>query len=222
MPKRSASLYPEELYVLMWLYGQSGIAEWEKAPADLLPRATRCLHAKIAENEREVEQTLNVAFNEQNASSMSFIPMPAHSKNPKLEQSFFVPLCKIDGQGQRIISFELFVLVRNEDCLAYRFEPAHQSPSRHNYSHVQMCRQVLGGRIGTEAPDWIPDSYPAHPLYSSEPLSMFLSMMTAVHGYDGGILTVLNELFTQAGRPRDAQTYLDKLREMLISRDVDH
>lgn len=206
----------KELSDLLWLYARRGIADWQQAPSVLRKRATECLGWEIADNEAEAVRTLNTIYNGTNAKQLRFIPMPRHPRKPGFERSFFIPVCKSNGT-RLSVGFELFLLVNASrmNCLAYRFEPAHDLPSVHNYGHVQLSRALLHREIAARTLNWIPDSYPAHPLYTSDPLRMFLSMATAVHGYNKGVLDVIQRAFLEASRARDVAFYTDELRKML-------
>jgi hypothetical protein len=61
----------------------------------------------------------------------------------------------------------------------------------------------------TGIPQWLPNHYPAFPIRSSEPLPMFLSMATSVHGYETGMKTILPQLFPN--EPSTAKQYLIEL-----------
>jgi hypothetical protein len=64
-----------------------------------------------------------------------------------------------------------------------------------------------------DLPTWVPTSYPAFPLRSSDPIEMFLSMTTSVHGYEGGIIEILQEAL--ARRPGLLRKYLERLASHL-------
>lgn len=214
-------IYKPELFDLMRRYALRGVAAWENADPELVKRASQCLGNKIANNVWLAQRTLNTSFNEQNVPALTFIPMPLDSPKPGFEWSFFLPLSKFDGGKHPRISFELLVLVRETHCLAYRFEQTESPSSTHSYSHFQLCRELLGGKILVSTPEWIPDSYPAHPLYSSDPMSMFLSMATAIHGYPDGMHEVLRRLFTN-GNVQKVKDYGEMLTGMLVKRDSNH
>jgi len=63
-------------------------------------------------------------------------------------------------------------------------------------------------------PQWVPDSYPAFPIRSSEPLRMFLSMATSIHGYERGMIPLLQDVFEN--RPTQAAGYLEVLKETIM------
>jgi hypothetical protein len=199
---------------LMQLYAQEGISQWKTAPNNLKFRAQACLGTAIAENETEAFVTLATIYNGQNATRLRFIPMP---KKPKhgIERSFFIPVREYRPSGELIVGFELFLLVSGMNCLAYRFEPAHRMPTVHNYNHVQMSQQLLRKTIPTAVPTWLPDKYPAFPLSTTNPLRVFLAMITAMHGYAGGVVAVLQDIFLKAGRAPETAAYLSELQAML-------
>ena len=140
-----------------------------------------------------------------------------------IEFCFFMPRTINDCYNHEQVAFDLFLLVKGENNLALRFEPADEVGYSHSYAHVQLCRKVGKGSsefIPKGVPNWVPDSYPAFPLPSSEPLKLFLSMATALHGRSGGIDKVLREIFQKAGRPSKASAYLQVLDEMLDNSSV--
>jgi hypothetical protein len=203
-----------DLLDLMRLYAREGIADWNAAPFGVRQRARECLGAAIAENDTEAFVTIGTIYNGANANRLRFIPMP---KRPKrgIERCFFIPVQEIKDGGEIAVGFELFLLVKEKKCLAYRFEPAHRLPSVHNYDHVQMSHQMLRQTIPTAVPDWLPIKYPAFPLSTTSSLRVFLAMITAIHGYAGGVVSVLQDIFQKAGRVSEAVLYLDELKKML-------
>jgi hypothetical protein len=199
---------------LMRLYAHEGIAQWNGVPYGLKRRARECLGTAIAENETEADVTLGTIYNRTNANRLRFIPMPKRPKHG-IERCFFIPVREITDRGVVTMGFELFLLVKEKVCLAYRFEPAHRLPSVHNYVHVQMSHEMLRRSIPTAVPNWLPIKYPAFPLSTTNSLRVFLAMITAIHGYSGGVVTVLQDIFQKAGRARETILYLDELKQML-------
>src|SRR5712664_3799451 len=207
-------MIPPLLQDIMWLYAQRGIADWQNAPSALRRRAEKCLGSEIADNDTEAAVTLETIHNGLNADRLRFIPMPQHPKHPGIERSFLLPVSEV-RDGKPTVAFELFLLVAGTNCLAYRFEPAHAAPSSHDYGHVQNSRTVLRKTILASTLSWMPDRYPANPLCTSDPLRMFLSIATAMHGYTNGVLRVIQDVYTAASRPRDAAVYVQELKKML-------
>ena len=202
---------------LMRLYARQGIADWNdksKTPYGVQKRARECLGAAIAENETEAFVTIATIYNNHNANRLRFIPMPKRPKHG-IERAFFIPVNRVDNEGHIKTTFELFLLVKEKRCLAYRYEIAHSAPSVHDYDHVQMSHEMLRQTIPTAVPNWLPIRYPAFPLSTSGSLRMFLAMATAIHGYSGGLLWVLQEIFQKAGRSAEAALYVSELRKML-------
>lgn len=202
---------------LMHLYAKHGIADWKNASADLRQRAQYCLgNAAIADDDKQASDTINTIYNNSNAAQLKFIPMP----KPKggIERCFFLPVREIGGDGKETAAFELFLLVSKRNCLAFRFEPAHKAPSPHDYGHVQMSRKMLRKIIVPQGvPTWLPDSYPAFPISTSNSVRIFLAMATAVHGYSRGLDLLLQEIFQGASRANDAAVYLGELRGLLLN-----
>lgn len=198
----------------MRLYARRGVADWNAAPQELRGRALRCLGAAIAENETEANVAIYTKYDPTRIGQMRFIPMPKHPKKG-IERCFFLPLREVQSGGKETVAFELFVLVARMDCLAFRLEPAHKPPSVHNYGHVQLSRKMLRRTIEVKGiPEWLPDSYPAFPILTSEPLRAFLCMVTAVHGYEDGCTAVLRDIF--ASRPGELALYLSELKKILV------
>jgi hypothetical protein len=204
-----------DLVDLLRLYARQGIADWRNAPAELRQRALACLGSGIADNDTEALVTISTIYNHTNAKRLRFIPMPKHPRSG-IERCFFLPIRERSGV-QESTSFDLFLLVAQRNCLAFRFEPAHRPSSAHAYGHVQICRSMLRKTIEVKGiPAWFPVTYPAFSISTSDPLRMFLSMTTAVHGYFGGVVKVLQEIFQKENRAGDAVLYLDVLRTLLL------
>jgi hypothetical protein len=201
---------------LMLLYARRGVADWidwKKTQSELRKRAGECLGTKIAENDAEAAVTLNTVYNGRNKDRLRFIPMPKHRKGG-IERCFFLPIREVRN-GKEKWAFDLFLLVGAKNCLAFRFEQAHPAPSTHDFGHIQMSRKMLRKEIIPKTLPWIPDSYPAFPIPTSDPLRMFLCVATAVHGYGGGVMTVLQEIFQSASRLGELGLYVDELKQVL-------
>jgi len=78
-----------------------------------------------------------------------------------------------------------------------------------------MNRQMLRKSIATVIPQWLPVKYPAFPVSSSTSLHVFLAMLTAVHGYSDGLVTVLRDIFRKASRAGETALYLNELKKIL-------
>ena len=192
----------DSLSVLMKEYALQGLRDWQGADPKLRNRAKTCLGNKIVGEEDEFNYEIFKTSHDK------FFPMPKGMNEKELKYCFF----RTNGKK----SFELFILVKESTSLAFRFEPADAPEWRHNYAHVQFCRKMEGKQIcPAEIPSWIPDSYPAFPLPSSDPLKLFLSMLTSVHGRSDGIEKIFREIFQKASQTGKIKTYLDILNGML-------
>lgn len=206
---------------LMELYAKKGVRHWlgKETSQALRTRAEGRLGGptQIANDEVTAVNTIGTFYDGTNASQLSLIPMPKCGKG--IERCFFLPVRRKTPVGTEEMSFELLLLVQGKKCLAFRFEPAHSVQGRHGYGHVQMSRKMLKGNIAlNEVLGWLPDSYPAFPISTSNPLKLFFAMITAVHGYEspGGLRELLIETFQEANRMPELPAYLAELRETLI------
>ena len=187
---------------LMKEYALHGMRQWRDVDLDLRSLANRCLGNRVIDSEHELRYQIG------RPSHDKFFPMPRGSYQSDLKYCFF--------RTENRKSFLLCALVNDNNSLILRFEPADEPGFNHNYAHVQFCREDKGvGITPLGTPDWIPDSYPAFPLPSSEPLKLFLSMVTAVHGRSNGIQNIFLEIFQEAGRIGKYREYINLLNEML-------
>ena len=138
------------------------------------------------------------------------IPMPTDRE--RTGSFFFLP--RQVQPFPTLLSFELLLVLSNGCCIAFRFEPSH-ARGRHRYSHVQLCQKLRG--LSSSIPGlgvWIPDSYPAFVTPANDSLGMFLSMATAVHGFeDGGLQDLIPDLFPD--RPLCTKEYMEELRKLI-------
>lgn len=201
-----------DLLELMKAYALRGYQDWnDNTPDPIRRRAMNCLNFKIVENEWQTREQVRTLHGTENR---KFMPAPKH-RHAGIEQCFFMPR-SIGNDHDLKLAFDLFLLVNQAKNLAFRLEPADQPGHSHNYAHVQFCRKMMGGDLYLcGIPSWIPDSYPAFPLPSSNPLKLFLAMLTAVHGRSGGIERMLQDIFQRLGQPKNAVKYIKLLDEML-------
>lgn len=186
------------------LYAQRGISEWRAdAPRHVKRAAENCLGAGIAEKNEEMWQVVH-------GNVKHFVPMP---KVKKIDWCFFLP--RLPSDPSIIWSFDV-VLLRQNNTLGMRFEPSHGFGGAHGYSHVQFCRELDKKTIPLSGvPQWLPISYPAIPIPAKDSLEMFLSVGVAMHGYRGGMASLLQEIFQADNRAREAIPYLKALRNLL-------
>lgn len=202
----------EEVAELMLRYSRRGLEDWRTSADELLKRRAweRLSAAGIAEDEAEAE-----AIIEDSSRGTMFIPMPNSHGGRGFQRSFFRP----GMRSGRLRALMLFILVERSrgDCIAFRFECAERPGTRHEYTHVQLTRDlhVAGRPIGLDGiPDWLPDSYPAFPIPARDSLELFLAMATAVHGFPQGIDALIAELY-QGGRIDRGEQHRERLRSML-------
>lgn len=199
-----------DLTDLMKLYARRGIQDWNASRPQVRQQASAVLKNKIATNEWEAFRTINANLKGGADERCMFIPMPTVNHGG-IQSCFFIPI-RVPGNGGT--AFDLLLLVDDENGLGFRFEPADPPTMSHSYGHVQMNRMMFRRSIEVASiPRWLPDSYPAFPIRSSDPLHLFLMMATSVHGYGDGMIRVLKEVFVN--RPIDTARYLETLKECL-------
>jgi hypothetical protein len=210
---------PLDFEDLMRLYARQGIADWrdiKSTPHELQTRARDCLGWGIAQDETQAFVTIGTTYDGTNSDRLRFIPMPKRPSRPGIDRCFFLPIRTREHNYEEAVRFELFLLVTGRNCLAFRIEPPHRLSSAHSYVHAQLSRTMLGTSHEVKGiPDWLPDKYPAFPILASKPLSVFLCMATAVHGYDTGLVPVLQDVFQKASRASEVASYVDLLKKML-------
>jgi hypothetical protein len=212
MPTRNDSAVMPDVGALMLSYARIGLTDWNTTDRGLKDRARKCLGHYLAEDEGLVGTTLGARGLDR--SKLRFIPMPTRNVKRDVERCFFVPIRQF-SEGRLSLTLELFLLVRGEDCLGLRLEPANAAGESHDYAHVQMSRSLLGDALIVPTPGWIPESYPAFPSASSEPLDMVLFMMTAIHGHSSGVVSLLVDIFQAESRPLDGKRCIARLRALL-------
>lgn len=194
---------------LMKAYARRGIEDWKSVKAPTKAKTLSLLgNHRLAQNPQESDNAIPQAIRSQNARIL-FFPMPNKNHGKHIEQCLF-SLRRIDDSRT---SFDLLLLCHDGQWLGFRFEPPDDIGS-HGYSHVQMCRKIKAHGAGDDdvegLVDWVPDHYPAFPVRASDPLQMFLSLVTSVHGFPGGVDEVLRELMP---RP-EVKRYFDSLQEI--------
>jgi hypothetical protein len=197
-------------------YAMRGLRDWSKADPDLKRRASRLLANKIAENAREVREIAQVLFNEIAYDKLRFVPMPSFpaKQNSYFERAFLGPIGYREGNAHKV-SFDLFLMVRDGQCLAFRFEPGHATGQTHDYAHLQLSRKLLRDTLEVVGiPDWLPVSYPAFPVHGTDPVTMFLCVAAAVHGHSLGAIDLLKEIY--AGQPLHEAMYIEQLKTSLV------
>ena len=118
------------------------------------------------------------------------------------------------GASQTALSFDLVVLLQQGSSYAFRFEPrSAYTTTAHGYDHVQLNESLGQRRVALGgAPSQLPTTYPAFPIRSDDPVSRFLAMAVAMHGYPSGVDDVLDRAFK--GQPNKRKTYLNITKSM--------
>jgi hypothetical protein len=196
----------DDVIDLMQAYARRGIRDWREhtlTSGQIQQRARLLLRNQVAQTEPDAMHA--IASIGGTMPRQMFIPMPFRHKG--IERCFFLPF----RAGPNNISFDLLLLCGGRNCLGFRFEPPQRG--KHKYPHIQMNREMHNHLVVEGLPVWVPTGYPAFPLSSSDPVEMFLSMTTSVHGYEGGITDILQDVF--ATKPGQMRRYLKRLRDLL-------
>jgi len=190
----------------MKAYAVRGISDWRHAGEQVRTRAIRLLGNRLAQREEEAKATIESIVS--GMKGTRFIPMP-NRRPDDIEYCFFMPITYDAGTA-----FDLLILCSDNNCLGFRFEPADPRLTTHGYGHIQMNRRMEGGTLAVGGlPEWVPTSYPAFPLRTSEPIKIFLSMVTAIHGYPKFMDDVLQKTIPAAG---NRQVYARMLEAAMV------
>lgn len=193
---------PSDLEELLQRYAGKGLAQWQESTQEEKKISTKHLGLRIAEDGCQIRNTIMSPSN----TNLCFIPMPTINHRG-IRRCFFLPIGSPYGQQMK---FELFLVVNERKCLGFRFESA-DSQGTHNYHHIQLTRRLSLESSGI--PEWLPDSYPAFPISSGNPLDMFLYMATSVHGYKNGITQLIRDIFQE--NPLTGRRIIGRLTERL-------
>jgi hypothetical protein len=200
----------QDLRKLLKTYSLAGIAHWNNEADEATKEIARsALKNKIAEGEYEAGAVIDSKLKRGGDPRALFIPMPMVNHSGILH-CFFLPIPDANK-----VAFDLVLIVDGGRSLGFRFEPPDEGESTHGYGHVQMNKTMFHRTINVDGiPQWVPDSYPAFPQRASQPLELFLSMATSIHGYEKGMKQLLLDLFENDPIPR--KRYLDALESSVI------
>lgn len=197
---------------LLLAYARLGLQHWASESPRIKARA-RTIRVDIATQQAAAENAVTNPFRPlaANGNPMRLIPMPC--KQNRVYAAFFAPW--VGGTGSAGLSFDLVVLSQQGSPFAFRFEPGSQyAVTPHGYDHVQM-NESLGHRqvpmAGVVTP--LPTTYPAFPIPSKDPVTRFLTMVVAMHGYPSGVDKVLQAAFQ--GKARRRKAYWDITKTIL-------
>lgn len=200
----------QDLRKLLKTYSLLGVAHWNDEADDETKEVARAaLPNRIAEGEYEAGAIIDSKLKRGGDPRALFIPMPLVNHSGILH-CFFLPM----PEAERM-AFDLVLIIDADHSLGFRFEPAEEAESTHGYGHVQMNRTMFHRTIRVKGiPQWLPDSYPACPQRASQPLQLFLSMTTSVHGYEKGMKKIIFDLFKN--EPITAKKYLSALEAAVM------
>ena len=192
---------------LMLPYARHGFRDWREEKSEVQSRAKRCLPSKIFENLDQINYHVG------NGHSKDFVPIPKQGYGSEIERSFFLP-----RKDDHNWTFVLFILLKEDKNLAFRFEAANRDGDKHDYAHMQFCRDIWIGRekfnpLGI--PSWIPQSDPAFLLPSSDPLKLFLTMLVSIHGDSKTVKDIIKHALQEESRVTKWKDYADILDKML-------
>lgn len=197
---------------LLLAYARLGLQHWANQSLRVKSRA-RAIRVAIATQQAAAENAVTNPFRplSANGNPMRLIPMPCTQR--RVYAAFFAPW--VGRTGPAGLSFDLVVLSQQGPPFAFRFEPGSQFPaSAHGYDHVQM-EETLGQRqvplAGVVTP--LPTRYPAFPIPSKDPVTRFLVMAVAMHGYPSGVDRVLQAAFQ--GKANRLRTYRQITKRIL-------
>ena len=195
---------------LMLQYALEGLHDWKQnTDEEVRNQARKLLSHRIFSNDGELRSGMAQPRPDK------FFPIPRFGYKSEILFCCFLPRAQQPGVLDRF-SFVLFLMLKNDNSLVFRFEPAEESGYRHNYPHVQLCQNVIGmNPPPMGVPTFIPERDPAFPLPSSNPLKLFLSMATAVHGRSGGVEKLIRTIFAKGSAVSASQKYFKALNEML-------
>lgn len=184
-------------------YAQWGARKWKDKPKKLRERDKRTLDVEIASLAQVDEAVMSPI--RPTRGMLRLIPMPCDARG--VTCSFFVPVLSHNS----CTAFHLVVLA-GDGQLAFRIEPGDVGSGwTHRYDHVQLCKSI-GHRSYRlpNAPEWLPESYPAFPVPGECIISRFLAMIVAMHGFADSLKEVFDEVFKGKFDSRSlSRRYLD-------------
>jgi hypothetical protein len=199
----------QDLRRLLKTYSLLGITDWEKKADDDTKGVARAALSNRIAGKHDVGAIIDAKLKRSGDPRAQFIPMPMVNHSGILH-CFFLPM----PDAERM-AFDLVLIIDADHSLGFRFEPPDRADSTHGYGHVQMNRTMSHQTIEVKGiPEWLPDSYPAFSQRASEPLQLFLSMTTSVHGYEKGMRKIIFDLFIN--EPITAKKYLSALEAAVM------
>ena len=206
---------PMPLRELLLAYARLGLSHWSTESQPVKNKA-RKIGVEIATKLEVATRAVVSPFivNRAGASPMKLIPMPC--KQNKVHAAFFAPwLYSNNGARLDTLSFDLVVLQQHGAAIAFRFEPGLvQSGSAHGYDHVQLSESLARQTVPlSAATSPLPTTYPAFPIRSDDPVTRFLAMAVAMHGFPKGVDKVINDAFKNS--PNERKHYFQKTVDLI-------
>ena len=206
-----------ELTELMQGYAIQGLQDWQRsAGEERRDLASRGLgRNRLAERENDI---LGALRQRRSTNRPKFIPMPqgrnrSHQDNG-CHWPFFAAATWMLGE-QEITAFDLLISYKDDNWLAFRFEPGNPNEKSHNYTHLQLSKKPFNEKVSVKGiPKFISSSYPAFPLPGSDTLSLFFAMVVAVHGYSE-TRSIILRAFRAVGETEKASMYFMELDKLL-------
>lgn len=196
----------KELKELVLPYARWGADRWREQPKEIREQAEETLDVEIASPELVTKTVMSPIGSTQPI--LRLIPMPCDARD--VTCSFFAPVLSHNS----CTSFHLVVLAEKGQ-LAFRIEPGDVGSGwAHRYDHVQLCKSI-GHRSYTlpNAPEWLPESYPAFPVPGESIVSRFLAMIVAMHGFADSLKAVFEMIFPS--RPTLRRKYSEITEDLL-------
>ena len=199
---------------LLLAYARLGLKHWASVSLSVKKRA-RKVRVDIATQPAAAENAVTNPFRPlaSNGNPMRLIPMPC--KQNRVYAAFFAPW--VGGAGPAGLSFDLVVLSQQGSPFAFRFEPGSDyNATAHGYDHVQLNESLGKRQVPMEgAVTPLPTTYPAFPIPSKDPVTRFLTLAVAMHGYPSGVDQVLDDAFK--GKANRRKTYLEITKAIMAS-----
>ncbi len=196
-----------ELKELVLPYALWGARWWvNKASRKVRKQAEETLGIEIASPELVNKTVMSPISTAQ--SILTLIPMPCDVKG--VTCAFFAPVVSHNSHT----AFHLVILAEGGQ-LAFRIEPGDVGAGwKHRYDHIQLCKSIGHSSYALpNAPDWLPESYPAFPVPGGSVVSRFLAMIVSMHGFADDLNKVFEEMFP--ARPVLGEKYSCIIKKLL-------
>lgn len=185
---------------LIETYARLGVADWTQGKRTHGKAVHRCLARRdLGDTDYDAGRVIAPGFEK-------LLPVP---RCQGLYPAFFhVDL--IRRGGNQHLRLELLAVYEDGVSLAFRIESADEPPMAHSYPHAQLSKRMLIGKtlVPTGIPPQINDSYPAFLFRMTDPCAVFLAFAVAIHGLNGGIVTLLPRMFPEGTKVKGYYEHL--------------